>query len=120
MRKAIIKLWFGVYDLNIKGETYRPERSAVTNFILALVMVSTYLFADEEISKYVVPFLFFIIVFGTFLYFKVKPVKWGDLNSDIQKWYYGYFYFVKYKDRIPAPKEINKKEWDVLNKKYSK
>jgi hypothetical protein len=120
MRKIIIKYWFGIYDLKIKSKSYRPERAAITNFILSLIMIAVFLFANENVSKYIVPILFFIIVFGTFLYFKIKPVKWQDLNTDIQKWYYGYFYFVKYKDKIPVPKEINKTEWKKLNKIYSK
>jgi hypothetical protein len=120
MRKIIIKFWFGIYDFKIKKESYRPERAAITNFVLSLIMIATFLFANESISKYVIPIIFTIIVFGTFLYFKIKPVKWNDLDNDLQKWYYGYFYFVKYKDKISAPKEINKIEWNKLNKLYSK
>ena len=116
MKKIIINLWFGVYNFKIKGEVYRPERSAVSNFVLSVTMLLLF-FTGKE---YAIPFIFFIMAFGTFIYFKIWPVKWSDLDNDIQKWYYGYFYFVRYKGKVPAPKDIDKNEWDLLNKKYSK
>ena len=120
MRKIIIKLWFGVYNFNIFKENFKPERSAVSNLLLSLAMIFSWLFLEDSYKEYVVGGLFLILTFCTFIYFRIKPVKWNDLDEDIQKWYYGYFYFVHGKDRIATPEDLNgkKTEWNKLNKLY--
>ena len=120
MRKIIIKLWFGVYNFNIFKENFKPERSAVSNLLLSLAMIFSWLFLEDSYKEYVVGGLFLILTFCTFIYFRIKPVKWNDLDEDIQKWYYGYFYFVHSKDRIATPEDLDSKktEWNKLNKLY--
>ena len=120
MRKIIIKFWFGVYNFNIFKENFKPERSAVSNLLLSLAMIFSWLFLEDSYKEYVIGGLFLILAFCTFIYFRIKPVKWNDLDEDVQKWYYGYFYFVEAKDKVTLPEDLNgkKSEWNKLNKLY--
>ena len=121
MRKIIIKLWFGVYKVNIFKRIEYVERSAVANFLLFLppaIMVGFGIL--ENINIYLALTSFCIIAFCNFIYLKNKPVKWDEL-SDIQKWYYGSYYVLKI-DKANWPEDFakNKKQWNNLNKIYSK
>lgn len=121
MRNLIIKFYFGIYRFNAFGKkNLTIERSAVMNFITMIIMAIT-LFAiqDPTFRTWVLMSLFALLVFCTFVYFRLVPVKWDELD-EIQKWYYGCYYVYFVQDRWPWPGDFisNLKEWEKLDKKY--
>ena len=121
MRKFIIKYWFGVYRIEIGKKLYYPERSIISNLLGVIGIILTFfLVENEDIKSSIIAGLFAIIAFCTVVYFRFAPTTWNDLD-EIQKWYYGTFYFKKFSSAMKLPEEIKllKKEWEILDKKYN-
>ena len=124
MRKLIVKHFALNYTIKIFGiqsTALRASRVIFPTFILGAILT----FINPQyptptwytLTAYA---LMAISVFFGFIYFKISPVKWHELD-DAQKWQYGFTVRTKL---ISKPKEfyndINWDEWEILNAKFSK
>ena len=92
MRKLLVKYFVGDYYAKLFGSTFNWVRAA--NIIFPLGCINgIYLVKTDTVSLETVPGiillgLFLVAVFFGFLYFRLKPIKWEELD-DCQKWQFG-------------------------------
>lgn len=58
------------------------------------------------------------LLFFTFVYFRIFPVKWEELNDE-QKWNYGWAIQNGKSSKISALTKEQQEEWDILNARYN-
>jgi amino acid transporter len=120
MRKFIIQHWFGIFRFKNR---YSIAKSILPNFLLLILSSFFYIFSDNEtLSSAIVILAFAIVYFNTDFYFRQYPIKWEELPSDLQKWYYGCYWVNFVGKQLPWPQDFkdNLDNWRKLNKVYQK
>lgn len=110
MRKFIIKYWFGPY--NTKWKLFN-NRAAVSNYNLVAIAILVKLFISNPtiaIPLMILPLS--MVYFTTFWYLSKYPVKWDELEDDLQKHYYGWYWTTKFpSSQWPDDFRKNYNEW---------
>jgi hypothetical protein len=92
MRKFLVKHFVGDYYARLFGSTFNWVRAANIIFPLGCIngiyLVKTDTLSFETVPGIILLGLFLVAVFFGFVYFKLKPIKWDELD-DSQKWQYG-------------------------------
>jgi hypothetical protein len=117
MRKIIVKLFALDYICRAFGKTVNFVRAA--NIIFPLMCITGTItvlggYAFESILGIVCLSLLLVSIFFGFVYFRLKPIKWEELDKS-QKWQYGRGVLTQ-GDRLGisiTPEQ--RKEWDTLD-----
>ena len=120
MRKFIINNWFGVFRFK---NGFMIEKAAIMNFsILGAAAIPFLLLENEALGSLIAGIAGAIVFLTTFVYLRYWPVSWHELNTDLQKWYYGKYWVDFVQDKMPWPQEFidNLDYWRKLDEKYRK
>jgi hypothetical protein len=116
MRQLLVKLFVLDYKFRLFNLTYNAPRASR---IIYPVMVITGLqvalnpnYPTPDIYLWISYFVTALALFFGFVYFKIKPAKWVELDND-QKRQYGYFSSATLTD-------IQYKEWLKIVHNYNK
>lgn len=115
MRRFLVKNFVLDYTFNLFGKNIRAVRASRIIAPLFLLTGLTILFYTPDwptpsILLWILYALDVIAVFFGFVYFKIKPAKWEELDIQ-QKLQGGYFMKLTSKELV---------EWSNIVKKYSK
>jgi hypothetical protein len=114
MRKWLVKNFVLDYTFKIFGKLYnapRASRIIYPIFVITGLLVSTN--PDWPTPTPLIWFMYFLCataLFFGFVYFKIKPAKWDELD-EFQKYQYGFFSGANLTSE-------QFKEWLIIKKKY--